>query len=117
MVMHMVILNLFLITFIVVFIVDVSGAVDSLKSGIKWLLTNGKMKNSNYDLKPWSCSLCMTFWIGLIYLLCTSNFTISYIACVCLLSASTGLLKDVWFLCEDIIKTIINIFYKVIDKL
>lgn len=117
MVMHMVILNLFLITFIVVFIVDVSGAVDSLKSGIKWVLTNGKMKNSNYDLKPLSCSLCMTFWIGLIYLLCTSNFTISYIACVCLLSASTGLLKDFWFLCEDIIKTIINIFYKLIDKL
>ena len=113
----MVIFNLFLITFIVVFIVDVSGAIDSLKSGIKWLLTNGKMKNSNYDLKPFSCSLCCNFWIGLIYLLCTSNFTISYVACVCLLSASTGLIKDVWFLCEDIIKTIINIFYKLIDKL
>ena len=117
MVMHMVILNLFLITFIVVFIVDVSGAVDSLKSGIKWVLTKGKMSNSNYRLKPFDCSLCTTVWIGLIYLLCTSNFTISYIACVCLLSASTGLIKDFWFLCEDIIKTIINIFYKVIDKL
>ena len=112
-----VIFNLFLIAVICVFIVDISGVIDSLKSAIKWLLTNGKMKNSNYDLKPLSCSLCMTFWIGLIYLLCTSNFTISYIAFVCLLSASTGLLKDFWFLCEDIIKTIINIFYKVIDKL
>lgn len=117
MVMHMVILNLFLITFIVVFIVDVSGAVDSLKSGIKWVLTKGKMSNSNYRLKPVDCSLCTTVWIGLIYLLVTNNFTISYIACVCLLSASTGLIKDFWFLCEDIIKTIINIFYKVIDKL
>ena len=117
MVMHMVILNLFLITFIVVFIVDVSGAVDSLKSGIKWVITKGKMSNSNYRLKPFDCSLCTSFWIGLIYLLCTSNFAISYIACVCLLSASTGPLKDFWFLCEDIIKTIINIFYKVIDKL
>lgn len=113
----MVILNLFLITFIVVFIVDVSGAVDSLKSGLKWVLTKGKMSHSDYRLKPFDCSLCTSFWIGLIYLLCTSNFTIPYITCVCLLSASTGLLKDIWFLCEDIIKTIINIFYKVIDKL
>ena len=117
MVMHMVILNLFLITFIIVFIVDVSGAVDSLKSGIKWVITKGKMSNYNYRLKPFDCSTCQTFWIGLIYLLCTSNFTIPYIACVCLLSASTGLIKDFWFLCEDIIKTIIHIFYKLIDKL
>ena len=33
----MVIINLTLIAAIVVFIVDISGAVDSLKSGLKWI--------------------------------------------------------------------------------
>lgn len=113
----MLFLKLFLITFVVVFIVDVSGAIDSLKSALKWVLTNGKMSHSDYRLKPFDCSLCTSFWVGLIYLLCTGNFTIQYISYVCLLSASTGLLKDFWYLCEDIIKTIIKIFYKVIDKL
>ena len=71
----MVLINLTLITAIVVFIVDISGAVDSLKSGLKWILTKGKMKNSDYQLKPLDCSLCMTFWSGIIYLLITNNFT------------------------------------------
>ena len=113
----MVILNLFLITLIVVFIVDVSGAIDSFKSGLKFVLTKGKMSNSNYRLKPFDCSLCTSFWACLIYLIVINHFTIPYISCVCLLSASTGLLKDFWYLCEDIIKSIIKIFYKVIDRL
>ena len=112
-----VIFNLFLIAVICVFIVDISGAIDSLKSAIKWLLTNGKMKNSNYDLKPLSCSLCMTFWCGLIYLLVTSNFTLMYVAIVCLLSAFACLLKSGILLVEDIITKIIQLIYKyIIDR-
>ena len=112
-----VIFNLFLIAVICVFIVDISGAIDSLKSGIKWLLTNGKMKNSNYDLKPLSCSLCMTFWSGLIYLLVTSNFTLMYVAIVCLLSAFAGLIKSGILLVEDIVTKIIQLIYKyIIDR-
>ena len=71
----MVLINLLLISAIVVFIVDISGAVDSLKSGLKRILTKGVMKDSDYSLKPIDCSLCMTFWSGIIYLLCTGNFT------------------------------------------
>lgn len=112
-----VIFNLFLIAVICVFIVDISGAIDSLKSGIKWLLTNGKMKNSNYDLKPLSCSLCMTFWCGLIYLLVTNNFTLIYIAIVCLFSAFASLVKSGILLVEDIVTKIIQLIYKyIIDR-
>lgn len=112
-----VIFNLFLIAVICVFIVDISGAIDSLKSAIKWLLTNGKMKNSNYDLKPLSCSLCMTFWCGLIYLLVTGNFTLMYVAIVCLFSAFSCLLKSGILLVEDIITKIIQLIYKyIIDR-
>lgn len=112
----MVIINLTLIAAIVVFIVDISGAVDSLKSGLKWILTKGKMKNSDYQLKPLDCSLCMTFWSGIIYLLITNNFTLPYLAFVCLLACFSGIIKNSILLVEDIITTIIQLIYKLIEK-
>ena len=112
----MVLINLTLIAAIVVFIVDISGAVDSLKSGLKWILTKGKMKNSDYQLKPLDCSLCMTFWSCIIYLLITNNFTLPYLAFVCLLACFSGIIKNSILLVEDIITTIIQLIYKLIEK-
>lgn len=111
----MVLINLILISAIVVFIVDISGAVDSLKSGLKWILTKGKMNNSDYRLKPIDCSLCQIWWCGIIYLLCTGNFTLPYLAFVCLLSAFAEILKNSILLLKDIITTIIQLIYKLID--
>lgn len=112
----MVIINLTLIAAIVVFIVDISGAVDSLKSGLKWILTKGKMKNSDYQLKPLDCSMCLTFWSGIIYILITNNFTLPYLAFVCLLACFSGIIKNSILLVEDIITTIIKLIYKLIEK-
>ena len=112
----MVIINLTLIAAIVVFIVDISGAVDSLKSGLKWILTNGKMKNSDYQLKPLDCSLCMTFWSGIIYLLITNNFTLPYLAFVCLLACFSGIIKSSILLVEDILIKITQLIYKLLDR-
>ncbi len=112
---NMVLIHLILIAAIVVFIVDISGAVDSLKSGLKWILTGGKMKDSNYDLKPFSCSLCMTFWVGIIYLFCTGNFTLPYFGFVCFLSCFSGIIKSTILLVEDIIIKIIQLIYKLIE--
>lgn len=112
-----VIFNLFLIAVICVFIVDISGAIDSLKSGVKWLLTHGKMNNSNYVLKPFDCSLCCVWWCGLIYLLVTGNFTLMYVAIVCLFSAFACLIKSGILLVEDIVTKIIQLIYKyIIDR-
>ena len=111
----MVLINLTLIAAIVVFIVDISGAVDSLKSGLKWILTKGKMKNSDYQLKPLDCSLCLTFWSGIIYLLITNNFTLPYLAFVCLLACFTGVIKTSILLVEDILIKITQLIYKLID--
>lgn len=109
---NMVIANLLLLSVIIVFIVDISGAVDSLKSGLKYLFTNGKMKGSDYRLKPIDCSLCMTFWVGLIYLFIIGKFTLPYITVVCILSAFSGLVKSSILLVEDCITKIIQVIYK-----
>ena len=55
------IINLLLINLIISYIIDISGAVDSIKSTIKKVLTKGKMSDPNYNIKPFDCSLCMTF--------------------------------------------------------
>jgi len=111
-----VIFNLLLIQVIVVFIVDISGAVDSLKSGIKWILTKGNMNSSDYTLKPIDCSLCMTFWSGLAYLLITNNFALVYLAILCVMAAFSGIVKSAILLVEDSIVKIIQCIYKLIDK-
>lgn len=113
----MVIINLCLIAVICVFIVDISGAMDSLKSGIKFILTKGKMNNSDYRLKPFDCSLCMTWWSCLIYLIIIGQLTFQYVAIICLLCTFCGLIKSSILLIEDIIIKIINLIYKYfIDK-
>ena len=108
----MVLINLLLIALIVVFIVDISGVIDSLKSGIKWVLTKGKMSNSDYRLKPIDCDLCSVFWSCLIYLIYVGQITIPYLAFVCLLACFSGLLKNSILLIEDIITKIIQLIYK-----
>ena len=106
------ILSLLLIQVIVVFIVDISGAIESLKSGLKWVLTKGAMKGSDYDLKPFSCSLCSTWCACLIYLLVTGHFTIPYIAFVAFQCTFCAQIKDTILCVGDLITKVIRIIYK-----
>lgn len=80
----MTIIDLILINLITVFIIDQSGVVDSFKSIMKSILTKGKMKDPDYSLKPFDCSLCMTFWLSLIYLFVTNHISVPYFAIACL---------------------------------
>lgn len=106
------ILSLLLIQVIVVFIVDISGAIDSLKSGLKWLLTKGKMNSSNYILKPFDCSLCMTWWCSLIYLLCVGKFTIPYIAFAAFQCSFCAQIKDTIYMLGDLYTKFTRLIYK-----
>lgn len=108
------ILDLFLIQLIVVFIVDYSGIIDSIKYAISSFLTKGKMKTTDFRIKPFDCSLCMTFWVGLSYLLITNQFTLFGIAIVCIFSGLSDTLFNVILLIKDIITFIIN---KISDKI
>ena len=61
-------ITIFLLSLIIVFIIDVSGFIDSVKSAIYKLLFGKNAKYSPFSLKPIDCSLCMTFWVGFLYL-------------------------------------------------
>ena len=102
------IIELILIQLIIVFIIDLSGAVESFKLFISKILTKGKIQTTNFSLKPFDCSLCMTWWIGLIYLLICHSFTIPYIALVALLSYLTPLSSSILLLIKDLTIFLIN---------
>ena len=101
-------IELILIQFIVVFIVDISGFIDTVKEKLSKLLTNNRIVTTNYRIRPFDCSLCANFWTSLIYLLVTHQFTIPYIAFVCLMSGTTILTKDIFFTLSDCITKILQ---------
>lgn len=75
------ILDLFLLTVIICFIIDISGIIESMEWWLsKWLKVPCKVP------KPFSCSLCMTFWVGLIWI-GIFDFTLLNLVYVCLLAA------------------------------
>lgn len=92
-------INIISMAFVAVFIIDKSGAIDSLKSLIARIISKGVFTSgANIPLKPLDCSLCATFWAGVIYLLCVNQFTIVNLLFVCVSSWATqyiSMLMDV----------------------
>lgn len=110
----MTLINLLLIQLILVFIIDLSGVMNSIKYFISKHLTKGKIISDNFRIKPFDCSLCMTFWVTLIYLYLTHSFTLPLIATCCLFAFLTPVSKDLLLLIKDLITKLINTIYKII---
>lgn len=82
----MLVLQILMIDVIICFIIDISGIIDTFKGWLwKWLFKDKTYRE--YSLKPFDCSLCSCFWVGLIWLVVQSNFTLFNVMVVCLLSA------------------------------
>lgn len=99
------ILELLLLTVIVCFVVDISGFIDTIKNLIwKWVF-NGKREYREFRLKPLDCSLCMSFWIGLIWI-SIFDFTLLNFVYVCLFAALsediTGFIKIIKYLLNKV---------------
>lgn len=105
----MFVLKLILLQIIIVFIVDCSGVMESIKSTISKFLTKGRITTTSYSLPLIGCSLCMTHWIGLIYLILSSKFAIPLYCLVCMLSFLTPITKDLLFTLRDLLTKLTNI--------
>ena len=109
-------INLFLLTCIIVFVVDLSGFVDEMVKRLYYkYIKVGDYHTLIPKLKPLTCSLCLSFWAGLIYLLITSQFNLLMIGYVCLLSFLTPIIGDILIMIKDVLNKIINLIYKLID--
>jgi hypothetical protein len=122
----LVIPSLLCIAICLVFIIDETDIINSIKKILANFLTyiNSKsiynrksstihrIQKENIDLRPFECSLCMVFWIGNLYLLYTSAFNIQTFTLVCILSWLTRTIKDLFDLMQSLFDYFINNTYK-----
>lgn len=104
----MTVLNLIIISLVNVLIIDISGFVQSVKSLISKLLTNKQIDTTNFRLKPFDCSFCMTFWTGLLYTLVIGQFTLVNLLIILLLAFMTEPIYRTLLLIKDMILKIID---------
>ena len=102
--------DILLIAVIIVCIVDISGFTESWKSGLKRLLTGGRMSDPFYSLKPFDCSTCLIFWTSLLYLVMTQQFTFFMVAYVLLVSVMSVVIKDLIYFIRNLLISIIRYF-------
>ena len=107
----MILIDLLLLTTILVFVIDLSGFTTSIQTILKkWLKTN-----KDIVIKPFMCSLCMTFWSGIIYAMVMHSLTIPILAYITLLAFMTPVIKDMLKLIQDFIIAVINGIYNILN--
>ncbi len=75
------IIDLILVALVTIYIVDLSGFTETLLKVI-----SAYKGRKITELKPFSCSLCMVWWVCLIYAVIVGNLTIPVVALIALLS-------------------------------
>lgn len=99
----MILLNLLLIQLIMVFVVDLSGFVTDIETKLaKWL----KVKKVTIP-KPLSCSLCLTWWSCLLYVIAVGEFNLRYIAYIALLSFLANTSMNILIMVKEILDKIV----------
>ena len=97
------IVELILVALITIYVVDLSGFTDT------WLKFLSAYKGRKItELKPFSCSLCMVWWVCLAYLVTTSQLTLSLMAFTALLSFLSIPMGQLLVMLREVILYIIN---------
>lgn len=99
------IIDLILVALVTIYIVDLSGITETLLKVI-----SAYKGRKITELKPFSCSLCMVWWVCLIYAAIVGNLTIPVVALIALLSLLSVPLGQLLMLIREV-------FLKVINKL
>lgn len=103
-----------LITICWVIILDQLHFFEDFTSTIKSILTKGKFRNP-INIKPFNCSVCMSFWTNLIYIIIIGKFSIFMIGYILFLSWTTPLINSIFTLLKNIFLKLINIIANKLD--
>ena len=102
-------LSLLLLACVVVYVVDLSGFTDT------WLKALSRFTTRDGDpavkeLRPFSCSLCSTWWICLLYAYLRNSFTLPVVAYIAGLSFLSITLRELFiFIRETLTNAIANL--------
>lgn len=105
-----IITNIILIQILICYLIDLSGFIQSMERGL------GKILHYRVEIpKPFSCSLCSGFWLGLIYLLFSGHFTLYYVVVVALFSFFSKNISGFLRWVQEVLTKIEQVLYKLID--
>ena len=103
-----------LLACIVVFIVDLSGFTESWRDALLRILNRAFRKHGIPPLaelpplKPFDCSLCMTWWVCLIYPICTGDFSLLTLANAAALAFLSNTIRALALFIYDLLMWVIN---------
>ena len=108
--------ELLLIAAVVVYIVDLSGWTGSWKPALqRWVKSQTGYAVEHF--KPFDCSLCLTWWAGLVWLLCRGAFGLGTLAYLCAVSWATGPLALAGSLCREALERMITKLMELIERI
>ena len=97
---------------VVVFIVDLSGFTGTWKGWLgRWL------KVSVGSCKPFDCSLCMTWWTCLVYLLCNGSFSLAGVALAGLAALLTPFIGELLTCLRELLRSLVRLLWTFNDKI
>ena len=97
------IVELILVALVTIYIVDLSGFTDT------WLKFLSAYKGRKItELKPFSCSLCMVWWVCLAFLLMSAKLTLPLVAFSALLSFLSIPMGQILVMLREVILHFIN---------
>lgn len=100
-------INCLFITIIWVVVLDQLHFWDDITSVISGWMTNGKIKKP-IQLKPFSCSVCMSWWTNLAYIIITNQFSILMILYILTLSWTTPIISSILTLVKNLFLKFLN---------
>ena len=106
------ILKLFFISLIWTLILDLCGFALTVDKLLYRIFYKGRAFRDDAHFPPFDCSLCMTWWTGLLFLILNHSFTIFYIMMLLVFAWSTTIQKDLLVTIKDIIIKLVDIIYK-----
>ena len=96
----MVFIEMTLIALATVFVIDISGFTEAWTSSVSRILTHGK-KDEPFEFKPFTCSLCSSLWLNLIWILATGQVTFYTVAFCFLMAYMAPTFHDVLINIQD----------------
>ena len=96
-------IDLLMVAVITIYIVDLSGFTETLLKVI-----SAYKGRKITELKPFTCSLCMVWWVCLIYAAIVGNLTIPVVALIALLSLLSVPCGQLLILIREAILKVIN---------
>ena len=74
--------DMLLVALVTIYIVDISGFTESWRDALARMLQVSRLR----PLPPFDCGKCMTWWVCLIYPVCTGDISLGAVAFAALLS-------------------------------